>query len=72
MSEKKHKICPHCGTVMVLQEDVIYTSLPPKYGYMCPICGALEFDTERIENESQQEILNNVPTSIIEQFLYNK
>ena len=45
----KHKICPECGTRMKLQEDRIYTSNPPMYGYVCPKCGTFEYDRERIE-----------------------
>lgn len=48
--ETKVKVCPRCGTVMKLQEDRVYTSLPPMYGYTCPKCGAVEYDRERIEN----------------------
>lgn len=36
-------ICKKCGTKMKMQKDVVYTSLPPMYGFVCPTCGAMDY-----------------------------
>jgi len=38
------KICPKCGEKMIFDEGIVYTSLPPMYGYKCPKCGNYEYD----------------------------
>lgn len=53
------KICFQCGSAMKLQEGVIYISNPPKYGYTCPVCGAVEYDVERIDNIQGEPIVKD-------------
>lgn len=36
-------ICKKCGTKMEMQKGVVYTSLPPMYGFVCPKCGAMDY-----------------------------
>lgn len=31
--------CEQCGVEMIFDEEKIYTSNPPMYGYRCPECG---------------------------------
>lgn len=45
MAEVKYKACPKCGAQMQIQEGRIYTSIPPMYGYTCPNCGEVDYDT---------------------------
>lgn len=45
MSEVIYKKCPKCGATMERESDVVYTSLPQQYHYVCPKCGASEVDT---------------------------
>ena len=47
MSEVKYKICSKCGAQMQIEEGVMTSSIPPMYRYRCPVCGGLEFDTEK-------------------------
>lgn len=47
MSKVKFKICSKCGAQMQIEEGVMTTSIPPMYRYHCPVCGGLEFDTEK-------------------------
>lgn len=32
------KICPKCGGIMFMKDDIVYTSYPPKYKYICKKC----------------------------------
>lgn len=35
----KNHMCPTCGELMIKDNSMVYTSLPPKYKYVCPGCG---------------------------------
>lgn len=35
--------CPDCGGQMQRQNNVVYTSNPPMYGYRCKKCGAFHY-----------------------------
>jgi hypothetical protein len=50
-----YKICPHCKERMVRDDSKVYTSMPPQYGYNCPKCGAMEFDTVMYDNPEMEE-----------------
>lgn len=52
---KTYKICPHCKSRMIRDDSKVYTSVPPKYGYNCPNCGAVEFDTAMYDNPKMEE-----------------
>ena len=60
----KHKICAKCGARMKLQEDRIYTSNPPMYGYDCPKCGYVDYDLKRIEYVEEPEVVNDLTDSV--------
>lgn len=38
------KRCPKCSTPMKMEEGVVYTSIPPMYGYICPECDYKDYD----------------------------
>ncbi len=75
-----YKICPRCKERMVRDDSKIYTSIPPKYGYECPKCGEMEFDTVMYDSpemeeqkpaewsEEDEEMLEDIKFS----FTYNK
>lgn len=44
-SQVETKFCPRCGKPMERKTDVVYTSIPPQYKYICPECGYEEVDT---------------------------
>ena len=46
--EKPGKFCSKCGSRMNLEEDIVYTSEPPMFGYICPECGNKEYDLKRM------------------------
>ena len=50
-----YKICPHCKERMVRDDSKVYTSMPPQYGYECPKCGKMEFDTIMYDNPEIEE-----------------
>ena len=50
-----YKICPHCKSRMIRDESKVYTSIPPQYGYNCPTCGTMEFDTVMYDNPETEE-----------------
>ena len=50
-----YKICPHCKERMVRDDSKVYTSMPPQYGYECPKCGKMEFDTIMYDNSEIEE-----------------
>lgn len=50
-----YKICPHCKERMVRDDSKVYTSMPPQYGYNCPKCGTMEFDTVMYDNPKIEE-----------------
>lgn len=50
-----YKICPYCKEHMVRDDSKVYTSIPPKYGYNCPKCGAVVFDTVIYDNPKMEE-----------------
>lgn len=50
-----YKICPHCKERMVRDDSKVYISMPPQYGYNCPKCGAIEFDTVMYDNPEMEE-----------------
>ena len=50
-----YKICPRCKERMVRDDSKIYTSIPPKYGYECPKCGEMEFDTVMYDSPEMEE-----------------
>lgn len=50
-----YKICPHCKERMIRDDSKVYTSMPPQYGYNCPKCGALEFDTVMYDSPAKEE-----------------
>lgn len=47
MGEVEYKKCPKCGANMLIEEGVMTASIPPKYRYHCPLCGEMDFDTEK-------------------------
>ena len=53
--EGVYKICPHCKERMVRDDSKVYTSMPPQYGYNCPKCGTIEFDTVMYDNPEMEE-----------------
>lgn len=57
MSEVKYKICSKCGAQMQIEEGVMTSSIPPMYRYHCPVCGGLEFDTEKYP---MPEVINDL------------
>ena len=50
-----YKICPRCKERMVRDDSKVYTSMPPQYGYNCPKCGTMEFDTVMYDNPEMEE-----------------
>ena len=50
-----YKICPRCKERMVRDDSKVYTSMPPQYGYECPKCGKMEFDTIMYDNPEIEE-----------------
>jgi len=50
-----YKICPHCKERMVRDDSMVYTSMPPQYGYNCPKCGTMEFDTVMYDSPEMEE-----------------
>ena len=48
------KRCPKCGAPMRRHEG-IYTSYPPQYGYTCPKCEEVAYDTNYYPNEDEVE-----------------
>lgn len=50
-----YKICPRCKERMVRDDSKVYTSIPPQYGYECPKCGEMEFDTVMYDNPEIEE-----------------
>ena len=50
-----YKICPYCKERMIRDDSKVYTSIPPQYGYNCPKCGAVEFDTVIYDNPEIEE-----------------
>lgn len=50
-----YKICPRCKERMVRDDSKVYTSMPPQYGYECPKCGEMEFDTVMYDNPEMEE-----------------
>ena len=50
-----YKICPRCKERMVRDDSKVYTSMPPQYGYECPKCGEIEFDTAMYDNPEMEE-----------------
>ena len=50
-----YKICPRCKERMVRDDSKVYTSMPPQYGYKCPKCGEVEFDTVIYDNPKIEE-----------------
>lgn len=50
-----YKICPRCKSRMIRDDSKVYTSMPPKYGYNCPKCGTMEFDTVMYDNPEMEE-----------------
>ena len=50
-----YKICPRCKERMVRDDSKVYTSMPPQYGYICPKCGTLEFDTVMYDSPEMEE-----------------
>ena len=64
-----YKICPRCKERMVRDDSKVYTSMPPQYGYECPKCGEIEFDTTMYDNpemEEQKPVRDIVPGDAIE------
>ena len=42
--------------------------MPPQYGYNCPKCGTMEFDTVMYDNpEMEEQIIDSKPLYTIEQ-----
>lgn len=67
MSEVEYKKCPKCGANMLIEEGVMTASIPPKYRYHCPLCGEMDFDTEKypmpeVIHESVPVMINPLPT----------
>ncbi|MBO4924452.1 MAG: hypothetical protein J5382_10080 [Bacteroidales bacterium] len=63
-----YKICPHCKSRMIRDDSKVYTSMPPQYGYNCPKCGTMEFDTVMYDNpEMEEQIIDSKPLYTIEQ-----
>lgn len=63
-----YKICPHCKSRMIRDDSKVYTSMPPQYGYNCPKCGTMEFDTIWYDNpEMDEQIIDSAPLYTIEQ-----
>lgn len=50
-----YKICPHCKERMIRDDSKVYTSMPPQYGYKCPKCGEMEFDTVMYDSPKTEE-----------------
>lgn len=50
-----YKICPRCKSRMIRDDSKVYTSMPPRYGYNCPKCGTMEFDTVMYDNPEMEE-----------------
>ncbi len=50
-----YKICPRCKERMVRDDSKVYTSMPPQYGYECPKCGEMEFDTVMYDSPEMEE-----------------
>ena len=50
-----YKICPRCKSRMIRDISKVYTSMPPQYGYNCPKCGTMEFDTVMYDNPEMEE-----------------
>lgn len=50
-----YKICPRCKSRMIRDDSKVYTSMPPQYGYECPKCGEMEFDTVMYDNPEMEE-----------------
>lgn len=43
------KKCSLCGETMIWQDDRVYLSNPPMYGYKCPKCGNVEFEIIKVQ-----------------------
>ena len=50
-----YKICPHCKSRMIRDDSKVYTSKPPQYGYNCPKCGTIEYDTVMYDSPEMEE-----------------
>lgn len=50
-----YKICPRCKSRMIRDDSKVYISMPPQYGYECPKCGKMEFDTVMYDNPEMEE-----------------
>lgn len=55
-------ICEECGTKMLIEEGVVYTSYPQQYGYICPKCGHMQFsfENELLCNDKEEEPKINI------------
>lgn len=67
MSGVVYKKCPKCGANMLIEEGVMTASIPPKYRYHCPLCGEMDFDTEKypmpeVMHEPIPVMINRLPT----------
>lgn len=40
---KVYTKCKKCGSEAVVDDSIVYTSLPPKYRYECPNCGHIGY-----------------------------
>ena len=38
------KKCPNCGSDMIVDNNIVLTSYPPQYKYVCPKCGEVAND----------------------------
>ena len=47
--------CPKCGSRMLRDSSNILTSMPPKYEYRCPKCGAIEYGA--IDADYEEEVV---------------
>lgn len=45
-------MCPKCGAIMKVREDVMTSSMPPMYVYDCPKCSWMDFDVEKYPYET--------------------
>ena len=45
--------CENCGSEMKLQEGIVYTSNPVRYGYKCPNCGNVQYSMIKEENNQK-------------------
>ena len=60
--------CPDCGEIVKVNTDIVLTSYPPKYHWVCPKCGKTGYtgcDTVALENQVHIEATTPPPKTTV-------